>query len=49
MIAGSSDHTVLDVTDCKEKVNVGDVLEFRLRYGGLLQIFSTKHVKIQFR
>ena len=49
VIAGSSDHTVLDVTDCKEKVNVGDVLEFRLRYGGLLQIFSTKHVKIQFR
>ncbi|MBO5517556.1 MAG: alanine racemase [Firmicutes bacterium] len=49
VIAGSSDHTVLDVTDCKERVNVGDVLEFRLRYGGLLQIFSTKHVKIQFR
>ena len=48
VIAGSSDHTVLDVTDCKSPVNVGDILEFRLRYGGLLQIFSTKHVSIEY-
>ena len=49
VIAGSSDHVVLDVTDCTTPVGVGDILEFRLRYGAILQIFSTKSVQIQFR
>ena len=49
VIAGSSDHAVLDVTDCAKEVNVGDVLEFRLRYGGLLQIFSTKSTEILYK
>ena len=48
VIASSSDHTVLDVTDCAREVNVGDVLEFRLRYGGLLQILSTRNVEIRY-
>ena len=49
VIASSSDHTVLDVTDCEMPVNVGDILEFRLRYGALLQIFATRHVTIEYR
>ena len=49
MIASSSDHTVLDVTDRETPVNVGDILEFRLRYGALLQIFATRHVAIEYR
>ena len=48
VIAGSSDHTVLDVTDSARNLQVGDVLEFRLRYGALLQAFSTRHVRIVF-
>ena len=49
VIAGSSDHAVLDVTGCRDAVKVGDIVEFRLRYGAVLQIFSTKHVQIRFR
>ena len=49
VIASSSDHTVLDVTDRETPVNVGDILEFRLRYGALLQIFATRHVAIEYR
>ena len=49
VIAGSSDHVVLDVTDCEKPPQVGDVLEFRLRYGGLLQIFNTNQVQIEFK
>lgn len=49
VIASSSDHTVLDVTDCAEKVKTGDIMTFRIRYGAMLQIFSTRHVRRVYR
>ncbi|MCR4805220.1 MAG: alanine racemase [Clostridia bacterium] len=49
VIACSSDHTILDVTDCEKRVETGGLLEFRLRYGALLQIFSTRHVRIAYK
>ena len=38
IIGGSSDHTILDVTDCPKELHTGDVLEFRLDYAAILQL-----------
>ncbi len=46
VLGGSSDVTVVDVTDCKEPLGVGDTLSFSLRYRALLQAFATRHVEI---
>lgn len=43
-IGGSSDHTILDVTDSKSNYNVGDVLKFDLTYGSILSLMTSKYV-----
>ncbi len=48
VIGCSSDHTILDVGDYDGPLEVGDVLSFRLRYAGMLQAFSTRHIEIRF-
>lgn len=45
VIAASSDHVVLDVTDSPVPFKVGDVLTFRLRYGAILYALSTRHIE----
>lgn len=40
----SSDHTILDVTDSERDYKLGDIVEFRLDYAGLLALMTTKHV-----
>lgn len=47
--AGSSDHTVLDVTDTSEMWETGATMDFRLYYMGLLYCFSTNHVRIEYK
>lgn len=48
LIACSSDHTVLDVTDAHRDIRVGDTMSFSLKYSGLLYAFSTKQVRIAY-
>ena len=48
VVGGSSDHSVLDVTDSPRPFAVGDVLSFRLRYPAALAAFSTRHVAIRY-
>ena len=48
VIASSSDHTVLDVTDCKRPLRTGDTLSFRLRYEGLMHCFAGRHVSVEY-
>lgn len=45
ILHGSSDHTVLDVTDFKGKLDVGDILRFRLTYGALLRAMTSEYVE----
>lgn len=45
----SSDHTILDVQDSGRVWQVGDIAAFDLFYAPLLQIFSTRHVQIDYR
>lgn len=43
-IGGSSDHTILDVTDSKINYKVGDILKFGLSYGSILSLMTSKYV-----
>ena len=45
---GSSDHTVLDVTDSEICWQPGDVMEFSLYYMALLYCFATRNVFIAY-
>ncbi len=43
-IGQSSDHTVLDVSDCDKKYRDGDILKFRVKYGAILSGFTSDYV-----
>lgn len=45
VLGGSSDHTILDVTDCKKDYKVGDKVEFRLDYVGVLMTCTSEYVE----
>lgn len=44
VLGGSSDHIILDVSDCKENFKVGDEIIFKLTYGGILSLMTSKYV-----
>ena len=46
--AGSSDHTVLDVTESDRAWEPGDRMDFQLYYMALLYCFSTRNVNIKY-
>lgn len=45
VIGSSSDHLILDITNSKIKYEVGDKLEFGLKYGGILRGMTSEYVK----
>ncbi len=47
IVGGSSDHTIVDLTDAKREYRTGDALFFRLRYAAMLYSFTGKHVAIE--
>ena len=44
IIGASSDHTIIDVTHCEKKYKVGDLIEFKINYEGLLSLCTSKYV-----
>lgn len=44
VLGGSSDHTIVDLTDAPE-YRVGDVLSFRLGYGAILRAWTSQYVE----
>lgn len=44
ILGGSSDHLLLDVTDSKIEYNIGDVVKFKLSYGGILSTMTSEYV-----
>lgn len=48
VLTGSSDHTILDVTDSRRRWLPGDLVDFSLYYMGLLYCFSTRGVEIKY-
>jgi len=44
VLGGSSDHTIVDVTDAPTVFRVGDILEFRLSYEAMLRAMTSMYV-----
>lgn len=44
VLGASSDHTILDVEAVKDRIKVGDVLEFDVNYGSLVNLTNTPGV-----
>ena len=45
VLGASSDHLVLDLTDAKPPLQVGDRVEFRLNYGAMLAVMTSEYVE----
>lgn len=45
VLGGSSDHVILDVSDCKQEYKVGDEIDFKLNYGGILNLMTSRYVE----
>jgi len=45
IFGASSDHLILDVTDCKKDLKVGDIVDFKVDYGCLLLAMTSKYVE----
>lgn len=48
VVGGSSDHCILDVTDCSRPLSVGDTVDFTLTYSHLLYLTGREDVHLQF-
>ncbi len=44
ILGASSDHLIIDVTDAAKEYQVGDIIEFGVDYGSLLQLMTTEYV-----
>ncbi|WP_130861104.1 alanine racemase [Bacilliculturomica massiliensis] len=47
VIGGSSDHTILDIEECEQEIQVGDVLEFDLCYAAMVFLSSAPDVTVR--
>lgn len=48
IVGGSSDHTIVDVTDTGKIRKSGDTLTFRVRYSNMLYAFTGSHVTVEY-
>lgn len=48
VIGGSSDHLILDITDCDDDYHIGSLIEFELSYGGVLQCMTSEYITKHF-
>jgi predicted amino acid racemase len=44
ILGASSDHLILDITDCDGVYRVGDTVSFKLTYGGILSSMTSEYV-----
>ncbi|WP_099208431.1 alanine/ornithine racemase family PLP-dependent enzyme [Urinicoccus timonensis] len=47
VLGGSSDHTILDISDCQKDYQVGDIVEFNLDYVGVLMTCTSEYVDVE--
>ncbi len=45
LLGGSSDHMLVDVTDCERQYKAGDTLRFKLGYFALMRAMTSQYVK----
>ena len=44
IMGGSSDHMILNLTDCEDDYGIGDIVSFKMDYGSLLMATTSKYV-----
>lgn len=44
ILGASSDHLIIDITDCKKSYKLGDIIEFTLTYGALMSAATSEYV-----
>lgn len=44
ILGASSDHMILDITDCQQEIQVGSIIDFNVSYGGMLDLTTSKYV-----
>ena len=44
LVGASSDHTIVDVEDCKRDIKVGDIMEFDLCYSTLVYVTNSSNI-----
>ena len=49
VLHASSDHLIVDVTDCPEKLSVDDRIPFRMSYGALLRVMTSRYIAKEYR
>lgn len=47
VIGDSSDHCILDIEECEENLQVGDILEFDLSYPSLMYLSNSRYINIE--
>lgn len=45
VIGASSDHTIIDITNSDNRYTIGDKIEFKLGYSGIMSASTSKYVK----
>ncbi|TFB08006.1 alanine/ornithine racemase family PLP-dependent enzyme [Candidatus Atribacteria bacterium MT.SAG.1] len=48
IVGASSDHLIIDITDFKEEIKVGDEVKFKLNYPALLSVTTSKYINKYF-
>jgi predicted amino acid racemase len=49
ILGASSDHLIIDVTDCTRDYKVGDKVSFKLAYGGILSVMTSEYISKVFK
>ncbi len=44
VLGASSDHLLLDITNCNKDYKIGDKVEFNVTFGGCLSIMTSEYV-----
>ena len=45
ILGASSDHTILDITDCKRDIKVGDTVDFYINYAALVFVTNCSYIE----
>lgn len=48
VMGGSSDHTIIDVSDCEQNYKVGDIIKFHIMYENLMMLCQSSYVEKEF-
>lgn len=48
ILGASSDHLILDVTESGKSYRIGDIIHFKLTYGGILRTMTSKYVQKEY-